>query len=188
MNLSFRGWGGGGMHPPNPPDPLPPIPLLLPLMFTRAAEEVTRAYARVCPGVATPLKCRVHSIDEIIVKKSGEHSHPQEFGKEEVAVIKDIIRKRGRESNDNPHVAIGQIASSLSESAMSLLPTQHALKTMYKRQRIAPPNPATLEELELYTDKIKTFSNRNFLFYDSGTGPNRIVMFATEENIEFLSM
>ena len=56
-------------------------------------------------------KGRVHSIDEIIVKKSGEHSHPQEFGKEEVAVIKDIIRKRGRESNDNPHVAIGQIAS-----------------------------------------------------------------------------
>ena len=78
-------------------------------------------------------KGRVHSIDEIIVKKSGEHSHPQEFGKEEVAVIKDIIRKRGRESNDNPHVAIGQIASSLSESAMYLLPTQHALKTMYKR-------------------------------------------------------
>ena len=36
------------------PDPLPPIPLLLPLMFTRAAEEVTRAYARVSPGVATP--------------------------------------------------------------------------------------------------------------------------------------
>ena len=75
-------------------------------------------------------KGRVHSIDEIIVKKSGEHSHPQEFGKEEVAVIKDIIRKRG---SDNPLVAIGQIASSLSESAMYLLPTQHALKTMYKR-------------------------------------------------------
>ena len=99
---------------------------------------------------------RVHSIDEIIVKKSGEHSHPQEFGKEEVAVIKDIIRKRGRESNDNPYVAIGQLASSSSESAMYLLPTQHALKTMYKRQRTAPPNPGTLEELQLDTDKIKT--------------------------------
>ena len=87
------------------------------------------------------------------MKKSGEPSHPQEFDKEEVAVIKDIIRKRGRESNDNPHVAIAQIASSLSESAMSLLPTQHALKTMYKRQRTDPPNPATLEELQLDTDK-----------------------------------
>ena len=43
------------MNPPNPPDPLPPIPLLLALMFTRAAEEVTRAHARVCPGVATQL-------------------------------------------------------------------------------------------------------------------------------------
>ena len=32
----------------------------------------------------------MHSFDEIIVK-SGEHSHPQESGKEEVAVVKDTL-------------------------------------------------------------------------------------------------
>ena len=34
-------------------------------------------------------------------KKSGEHSHPQEYGKDEVTVMKDLMRKRARETNDN---------------------------------------------------------------------------------------
>ena len=59
---------------------------------------------------------------------------------------------------------------------------------MYKRQRISPPNPESLEELQLDDDNIKTFSNRNFLLYDSGPGASRILMFATKENLDFLSM
>ena len=102
--------------------------------------------------------------------------------------MKDLMRKRARETNDDPHVAKGETTSLLSDSAKSLLPNQHALKMMYKRQRIAPPNPVSLEELQLEAENIKTFSNRNFLFYDSGIGPDRIVIFATKENIEFLVM
>ncbi|KAI6648313.1 FLYWCH zinc finger domain protein [Oopsacas minuta] len=98
-------------------------------------------------------KARIHSVDETIIKKSGEHSHPQEYGKGEVTVMKDLMRKRGRETNDNPHVVIGEMTSLLSES---LLPNQHALKMMYKRQRIAPPNPVSLEELQLDAENIKT--------------------------------
>ena len=59
---------------------------------------------------------------------------------------------------------------------------------MYKRQRISPPNPESLEELQLDDDNIKTFSNRNSLLYDSGPGASRILMFATKENLDFLSM
>ena len=59
--------------------------------------------------------------------------------------MKYLMRKRARGTNDNPHVAIGEMTSELSEPAKSLLPNQHALKTMYKRQRNAPPNPASLE-------------------------------------------
>ena len=59
---------------------------------------------------------------------------------------------------------------------------------MYKRQRTAPPNPISLEELQLNAEEIKTHSNRNFLFCDTGPGPNRIVLFVTKENIEYLSM
>ena len=102
--------------------------------------------------------------------------------------MKDLMRKRARETNDSPNIAIGEMNSILSEPAKYLLPNQHALKTMYKMQRIAPPNPASLEELELDAENIKTFSDRNFLFYDSGIGPHRIVIFATKENLEFLSM
>lgn len=63
----------------------------------------------------------------MVVKKSGEH------GKAEVAVVKDLLRMRRRETKDTPHVARGEVTSSLSESAKYLLPTQHAVKMMYKR-------------------------------------------------------
>ena len=33
---------------------------------------------------------------------------------------------------------------------------------MYKRQRTAPPNPRSLEELQLNPDEMKTHSNKSF--------------------------
>ena len=133
-------------------------------------------------------KARVHSVDDLIVKMSGEHFHSKENGKEEVAIAKENLRKRARETHDNPHIAIGEETSSLSEAAKSLLPSQHALKLMYKRQRTAPPIPHSVEDLELNASDIQTLSNKNFLFYDSGPDPERIVMFATRENLDFLAM
>ena len=59
---------------------------------------------------------------------------------------------------------------------------------MHKRQRAAPHNPRSLEELQLNPDEIKTYSNKSFLFCDTGPGPNRIVLFATKESIEYLYM
>ena len=75
---------------------------------------------------------------------------------------------------------------SLSDPGKSILPSQNALKLMYKRQRIAPQIPQTVEELELYGSDIQTMSNKSFLSYDSGPDPDRIVMFGTRENLDFL--
>ena len=41
-------------------------------------------------------EARMHTVDENIVKKSGEHSHSKEHGKAEVAKVKERIKKRGR--------------------------------------------------------------------------------------------
>ena len=60
-------------------------------------------------------KARIHSVDELIVKKIGEHFHPQEYDKEKVAVVKVKLRKRARDTHDNPHVAIGELTSLLSK-------------------------------------------------------------------------
>ena len=75
-------------------------------------------------------KARMHVVDDTIVKCTGEHCHAKEYGKEEVALVKEKLRKRGRETNDIPHVALGELTSSLSETAKSSLPTQNALKMM----------------------------------------------------------
>ena len=36
-------------------------------------------------------------------------SHPQGYGKDEVAVIKDMMRKRGRETNDGSFARIYEV-------------------------------------------------------------------------------
>ena len=95
------------------------------------------------------VKARVHSMGDLIVKKSGEHCHSKENGKEEVAIVKENLRKLARETHDNPHVVIGEEMSSLSDAGKSLLPSQNALKLMYKRQRTAPPIPQSVEDLVL---------------------------------------
>ena len=76
-------------------------------------------------------KARVHSVDDLIVKMSGEHFHSKENGKVEFAIAKENLRKRARKTYDNPHIVIGEETSSLSEAAKSLLPSQHALKHYY---------------------------------------------------------
>ncbi|KAI6659876.1 hypothetical protein LOD99_14216 [Oopsacas minuta] len=119
---------------------------------------------------------------------SGEHFHSKENGKEEVAIAKENLRKRARETRDNPHLVIGEETSSLLEAANSPLPSQHALKLMYKRQRTGAPIPHSFEDLELNASDIKTLPDKNFLFYDSGPEPERIVMFAIRENLDFLAM
>ena len=43
-----------------------------------------------------------------------------------------------------------------------------------------------LRELELNGSDIQTILNKTFLFYDSGPDPDRIVMFGTRENLDFL--
>ena len=91
------------------------------------------------------------------------NTHPKEYGKDEVALVKEKIRKRGRETNDNPHVPFGEITSSLSESAVFASNSTRP-KMMYKRQLTAPPNPRSLEELQLNPDEIKTYSNKSFCF------------------------
>ena len=36
-------------------------------------------------------KARIHSIANLIVKRSGEHLHPKEIGKEEVSIVKENV-------------------------------------------------------------------------------------------------
>ena len=42
-------------------------------------------------------KARMHVVDDTIVKCTGEHCHAKEYGKEEVALVKEKLRKRGRD-------------------------------------------------------------------------------------------
>lgn len=49
-----------------------------------------------------------------------------------------------------------------------------------------PKNPSSLVDLVLPDEYTKTLDGHNFLIFDSGPGEKRILMFATEENLDSL--
>ena len=67
-----------------------------------------------------------------------------------------------------------------------------SLKRNCRRQRqqvLAPlPNPVSLQQLQL-PDEVLTLRGDNFLAYDSGAiaGRNRILIFATQQNLQVLA-
>ena len=73
-------------------------------------------------------KGRLHITTTNFLKKIGEHSHAAEIGAEEVLVFRVGIKRRAKESHDNPHRIIAEIAGKMSEIAKTLLPPEKSLK------------------------------------------------------------
>lgn len=127
-----------------------------------------------------------------IVNRSGEHTH--------VGEARDISVKRHlnelKERAVNSHDSIRSIVADATVAAendviLSAMPTVPSMSRVAYRARNEvvsyPENPSSLEEIILPEEFSITEKNENFLFYDSGSENNRIIMFATKENLQFLS-
>ena len=124
-------------------------------------------------------KARLHTTGFNVLKKLGEHSYSVEIGKEEVFEFRAGVKRRARETNDNPHRIIAEVAK-------TLLPSEKSLKKICHRARPAPVNPTSLCDL-IMDENFQTLGGKRFLLYDSGPELDRILMFGTEENKNILS-
>ena len=139
-------------------------------------------------------KARIHTSDNVVIKKINEHSHGASAASVEVAAIKTNVKRRAEESQDQPSAIINSCIQNISQAAQGALPSAESMRQIVKRRRnqlnLAPPNPVHVRELVI-TDEYKQYmtSNgecENFLIADSGQSDDRILIFGRESWTAFL--
>ncbi|XP_066969266.1 uncharacterized protein [Macrobrachium rosenbergii] len=100
------------------------------------------------------------------------------------------VKSNAKESRDSPQYVISAAASQLSESAAQALPQISSIKrtihNVRQKERAGLANPIHRREIVLTTDQTKTHKGEQFLLYDSGHYDDRMLIFATQNNLSLL--
>ena len=100
------------------------------------------------------------------------------------------MKRKASERKDSSHLIVGDSLLTVSEGILCNIPKVTSLKRTIQRQRerviAAPAQTLTLEELILPPGYQQTAKGERFLFYDSGPGPESILIFGTQHNHEML--
>ena len=135
-------------------------------------------------------KARVHTKGSQIVKRTNEHLYEPDEESVTCQEVKIGMKRKASETQDSSHLIVGDSLLTVSDGVSVKLPKLTSLKRTIQRQRerilAAPTQPLTLEELILPPDYQQTAKGENFLFHDSGSGPERILIFGTRRNLEML--
>ena len=135
-------------------------------------------------------KARVLTKGSQIVKRTNEHLHEPDEESVTSQKVKLGVKRKASETQDSSHLIVGDSLLTVSDGVSVKLPKLTSLKRTIQRQRerilAAPAQPLTLEELILPPDYQQTAKGENFLFHDSGSGPDRIIIFGTQRNLEML--
>ncbi|XP_035231949.1 uncharacterized protein LOC118203773 [Stegodyphus dumicola] len=134
-------------------------------------------------------KGRIHTQDDnIILEKS--HGHPPNAGKITAKEIMSSIKERAVTTQESTHslAAVGTIGLPCAVSG-HIPPVENIKKIIrYARHGEMPlHNPRCLEELVIPEQFSKTLKEEKFLLYDSGVQTDRILIFSTLRNLDFMA-
>ena len=116
-----------------------------------------------------------------IVKRTNEHLHEPDEQAVTCQDIKSCVKRKASQTQDSSHFMVGDSLLAVSEGVSVKLPKLNSLKRTIQRQRErTPTQPLNLEELILPLEYQQTAKGENFLFHDSGPGPERILIFGTQ--------
>jgi hypothetical protein len=138
-------------------------------------------------------KSRCHSKDDILTKQPTEHNHVPDLARIKAKKIMDEIKKKAKTTQESTHhiAASASVSEEISVAVTVQLPKVANIKQTIRRVRHAAqaplPNPTNLEELDLPEEYTKTLQGENFLLFDSGPGPQRILIFSTTANMDLLA-
>lgn len=139
-------------------------------------------------------KARLHTTSQTdnmeILKEVGSHNHEPRAIKSEIRKFQMNICKDAKETHETPAQIISQNLGHLSAAAKGHLPMAHHLKRTVRRVRGQtikhPPNPSRREDIKFPEIFQKTANGSNFILFDSGEKSDRILIFGTLANLEFL--
>lgn len=139
-------------------------------------------------------KCsaRIHTRNDAIVKEPDGHNHGPDIAKAKTkAVVAEMKDRAAIAPESSTHQIVVASTSNLSIAVKGQMPSVACLKRTVQRLRQqengAPPNPNSLEDLEIPDRYRLTDAGEQFLLWDSGPGPNRILIWATERNLDLLA-
>ena len=91
-----------------------------------------------------------------------DSSNVLEIGKDEIFLFRQGVKRRARETHDNPHNIIAEATSNLSETAKTLLPPEKSLKKLCHGARPTPSsaNPKSLCDLQI-DENFSTLGGKN---------------------------
>jgi len=138
-----------------------------------------------CPGRATTILIE----DQHHLHNITNHNHAAEANRVNVAKTIKVLKERAQQTNDQPIQIIQNVITNSSQEIFPYLPSRDALRQSIKRiRRIdSPAEPQSLEDLVIPENWKKTLSGSDFLVRDSTIGNERVLIFTTSTNINYLS-
>lgn len=124
------------------------------------------------------------------VLKTSDHSHVPDTRQSEKRVALSEIRMKAVNSNSPARRIIRSTTASMSTTAAVEMANYELLSRNVRRLRSnnnsTPTLPTELAGFVLCDEYTKTIKGEKFLLFDNGDAVNRIMIFATRDNLAFL--
>ncbi|CAH1108325.1 unnamed protein product [Psylliodes chrysocephalus] len=132
---------------------------------------------------------RIHTIGDEIVK-STENNHVSDSADAEVRRAIKKMKVLAEQSGSTTHQIIAKVSEDLSSSAAVRLPQVSAMKRTIQRKKEKtkgiPAISNSLLQLVIPQEYTLTSSGQLFLMYDSGPSEDRILVFTTARNLDYM--
>ncbi|CAF1988490.1 unnamed protein product, partial [Rotaria magnacalcarata] len=124
-----------------------------------------------------------------LLHESDNHNHPGNPVSTEIRIFEEKIRHRALNSNEATQNVIDYCLTNLSDHAVARLPDFKHVKRNIQNHRVKKDLPEIPHDktFNLIPDKLTT-TKRNSLFlqFDYGPGNDRIIIFASAEQLQLL--
>jgi len=134
-------------------------------------------------------KCmaRCHTVNGAVVKNIAVHNHIPDAAKIEARKVIIGVKQRAATTQESTHQIVATTSAGVTAAVAGQLPAIRGIKQTIRRarrqQQIPLPTPGYLLDLIIPDVYKTTIDGENFLSYDSGPGHNRILIFATQNNL-----
>lgn len=124
-----------------------------------------------------------------LLKESGTHNHlPDAIGNENRETL-NMIKESARTTSDAPNLLIARHTATISNACKGSLPLKQNIKRCIRNVRSLEGgslnNPHRREDIHL-PESFTTYNGQSFLLHDSGPINDRVMIFGTEKNLDFL--
>ncbi|KAK3097880.1 hypothetical protein FSP39_014087 [Pinctada imbricata] len=147
-----------------------------------------RCSVRACPAT-------VRTLNNILVGSNGTHNHSPDRIQLQVDKVMNTIKSRCREETKPCPQIYQEVVSGLrnpkwdddTQRMVERLPTYQSCHNVLQRSKLLPKLPTTQADLVLQGEWTETTVGERFLLTDSNDAGRRIIIYATDSNLELLT-